>query len=170
MSGEPHTHATDPGIRATVITVSDRSAAGEREDLAGPTAVARLREAGYLADDATIAPDGSASVAAAIRDALASGARLVVTTGGTGIAPRDETPEGTRKVIDREVPGIGEELRRIGSVAAPGGVLSRGIAGVAGDALVVNLPGSPKAVAEGTPVILRVAAHALAQLAGSDHG
>lgn len=169
MTDESHPHQAASGIRAAVITVSDRSAVGEREDLAGPVAVARLRGAGFLTDDATIAPDGSASVAAAIRDALASGARLVVTTGGTGIAPRDETPEGTRKVIDREVPGIGEELRRIGSAAAPGGLLSRGIAGVAGDALVVNLPGSPKAVTEGMPVILRVASHALAQLAGSDH-
>lgn len=154
---------------AAVLTVSDRSAAGAREDLAGPAAVGALREAGFACADAVIVPDGADAVARGIRDALGSGARLVVTTGGTGIAPRDETPEGTRRVIDREVPGIAEELRRIGSAAAPGGVLSRGIAGVAGDALVVNLPGSPKAVAEGMPVILRVAAHALAQLAGGDH-
>ncbi|WP_221584158.1 molybdenum cofactor biosynthesis protein B [Microbacterium sp. G2-8] len=155
--------------RATVITVSDRSAAGEREDLAGPAAVAALREAGFSCD-ATIVPDGADSVRRALRSALDAGARLVVTTGGTGISPRDQTPEGTRPVLDREVPGIAEELRRIGAQEASGGMLSRGLAGVAGTALVVNLPGSPKAVASGIPVILRVADHALGQLEGNDHG
>lgn len=158
------------GLRAAVITVSDRSAAGERDDAAGPVAVAALREAGYDVADPAVVPDGSVSVASAIRQALASGARLVITSGGTGIAPRDETPEGTRSVIDREIPGVGEELRRIGSLVAPGGLLSRGIAGSAGEALVVNLPGSPGAVAEGMPLVLRIASHAIGQLAGGDHG
>ncbi|NHI16805.1 molybdenum cofactor synthesis domain-containing protein [Microbacterium excoecariae] len=157
-------------MRAVVITVSDRSAAGTRGDLAGPAAVSALREAGYAAADAIVVPDGAESVEGALRAALAAGARLVVTTGGTGIAPRDRTPEGTARVIDREVPGIGEELRRRGAAEAPGGLLSRGIAGVAGDALVVNLPGSPKAVASGMPVVLAVAGHALGQLGGADHG
>src|SRR5699024_9301594 len=102
------------GLRAAVITVSDRSAAGERADAAGPIAAASLREAGYDVAAPAVVPDGSAAVASAIRQALASGARLVITSGGTGIAPRDETPEGTRSAIDREIPGIGEELRRIG--------------------------------------------------------
>lgn len=156
---------------AAVITVSDRSAAGERADAGGPVAVAALRSAGFACADAAIVPDGAASVEAAIRAAIDGGARLVVTTGGTGVGPRDETPEGTRRVIAREVPGIAEELRRRGAASTPTAVLSRGVAGVTGGAgaLVVNLPGSPGAVAEGMPVVLGVAAHAIAQLDGADH-
>ncbi|OCG75210.1 MogA/MoaB family molybdenum cofactor biosynthesis protein [Microbacterium sediminis] len=154
---------------AAVITVSDRSAAGARPDAGGPVAVAALREAGFACADAAIVPDGAASVERALRAALDGGARLIVTTGGTGIAPRDETPEGTRAVIDRELPGIAEELRRRGIASTPAAILSRGIAGAAGDALIVNLPGSPSAVAEGMPVILSVARHVLAQLDGADH-
>lgn len=156
-------------MRAAVITVSDRSAAGEREDLAGPLAVAALEEAGF-ACDAAIVPDGADAVEQALRAALDAGARLVVTTGGTGIAPRDRTPEGTRRVIEREIPGIAEELRRIGAAVAPGGLLSRGVAGASGDALIVNLAGSPGAVRDGMPLICRLAPHILDQLEGSDHG
>jgi molybdenum cofactor synthesis domain-containing protein len=156
--------------RSAVITVSDRSAAGLRADAGGPLAVAALREAGYACDDAVIVPDGADSVEAALRSALAAGARVIVTTGGTGVGPRDRTPEGTRAVLDREVPGIAEELRRRGAAVIPAGMLSRGLAGMAGDALVVNLPGSPGGVRDGMPVILSVAAHVLAQVAGGDHG
>ena len=156
-------------IRAAVIIVSDRSAAGTRADGAGPIAVDALRAAGFECADATIVPDGAENVASALRAALADTARLSVTSGGTGIAPRDLTPEGTARVIDREVPGIAEELRRRGAEHAPAAALSRGIAGTAGDALIVNLPGSPKAVAEGIPIIVAVADHALAQLSGDDH-
>lgn len=154
---------------AAVITVSDRSAAGLRADAGGPIAVAALREAGFACADAAIVPDGAASVERALRAALEAGVRLIVTTGGTGISPRDETPEGTRAVISRELPGIAEELRRRGVAVTPAAILGRGIAGVAGGALIVNLPGSPSAVAEGMPVILSVARHALAQLDGADH-
>lgn len=155
--------------RAAVITVSDRSAAGERADAGGPLAVAALRDAGWACDDAVIVADGAGSVEAALRAALAAGARLVVTTGGTGVGPRDLTPEGTRPVLDREVPGIAEELRRRSAAVIPAGMLSRGLAGIAGDALVVNLPGSPGAVRDGMPVILSVAAHVVSQLGGGDH-
>jgi molybdenum cofactor synthesis domain-containing protein len=155
---------------AAVITVSDRSAAGSRVDAGGPLAVSALREAGFECDDATVVPDGAESVESALRSALASGARLIVTTGGTGVGPRDRTPEGTRPVLDREVPGIAEELRRRGAEVLPAGMLTRGLAGMAGTALVVNLPGSPGGVRDGMPVILSVAAHVLAQADGGDHG
>lgn len=159
--------------RAVVITVSDRSAAGLREDRSGPLAVAGLRDGGFDCGDPVVVPDGADSVEAALRAAFAEGARLIVTTGGTGVSPRDVTPEGTARVLTREIPGIAEELRRIGASEKPGGMLSRGLAGVVdapgGRALVVNLPGSTAAVGSGIPIILSVARHVIDQLAGGDH-
>ena len=135
--------------RAAVITVSDRSSSGERVDASGPVAVAALREAGFDCADAVVVPDGADSVERALVAEILAGAKLIVTSGGTGVAPRDETPEGTRRVVTREVPGIVEELRRRGAAEMPAGMLSRGVAGVADPhaALIVNLPGSPKGVA-----------------------
>jgi len=156
-------------LRAAVITVSDRSAAGERDDASGPVAVEALREAGFACDGAVIVPDGADYVERALRSAIDAGARLVVTTGGTGVSPRDETPEGTARVIERTVPGIAEELRRRGAAEMPAGMLSRGLAGVAAGALIVNLPGSPRAVASGMPLVLSVARHVTDQLRGEDH-
>lgn len=155
--------------RAAVITVSDRSSTGLRPDGGGPIAVAALREAGIDCDEAAIVPDGADSVEDALRAALAAGARLIVTTGGTGVGPRDRTPEGTARVLELEIPGIAEELRRLGAAEKPAGMLSRGLAGTAGGALIVNLPGSPAAVASGVPVILSVSRHVIDQLAGGDH-
>jgi molybdenum cofactor synthesis domain-containing protein len=157
--------------RAAVITVSDRSAAGEREDTAGPVAVTALREAGYECPDAVIVPDGADSVERAVSALALAGAKLIVTTGGTGVSPRDETPEGTARLLTRELPGIAEELRRRSAAEKPAGMLSRGVAGVIDPhgALVVNLPGSPAAVASGIPVIVSVARHVIDQLGGSDH-
>lgn len=154
---------------AAVITVSDRSARGERPDTAGPLAVEALRAAGWDCSDAAIVADGASSVAEALRAAIVAGARLIVTTGGTGVSPRDETPEGTGEVIERELPGIAEELRRRGVAETPTAVLSRGRAGVAGRTLIVNLPGSPRAVASGIEVVTGVAGHVVAQLDGHDH-
>lgn len=154
---------------AVVVTVSDRSAAGERADAGGPIAVAALRDAGWACGDAIVVPDGADSVERALRLAVTGGARLVVTTGGTGLGPRDLTPEGTSRVIERDVPGIAEELRRTGARALPAGMLSRGRSGTTGGALVVNLPGSPSAVRDGMPIILSVAAHVASQLDGGDH-
>lgn len=156
---------------AYVITVSDRSASGEREDTGGPLAVGLLRDAGWDCPDAVVVPDGAVSVADALRRAVDSGARLILTTGGTGVAPRDETPEGTRPIITRELPGLAEELRRSGLADTPKAVLSRGLAGIVdpAGALVVNLPGSMNAVASGVPVVLTVARHIVDQLAGGDH-
>lgn len=156
-------------MQAAVITVSDRSSAGTRLDRSGPVAVEALRSAGFVCDDAIIVPDGAASVRDALRAALAVGARLIVTSGGTGIGPRDRTPEGTGEVLEVLLPGIPEELRRIGAAAAPGGMLSRGLAGIAGSALIVNLPGSPGGVRDGIRVVLSVAEHVIAQLDGGDH-
>ncbi|MFT4135851.1 MogA/MoaB family molybdenum cofactor biosynthesis protein [Microbacterium sp.] len=157
------------GMLAAVITVSDRSAAGLRADASGPVAAELLRAAGFDVGEATVVPDGADSVEQALRAAIGAGARLVVTTGGTGLSPRDETPEGTARVLERAVPGIAEELRRIGAAAKPAGMLSRGLSGIAGGALIVNLAGSPHAVASGMPVVLSVAWHVIDQLSGGDH-
>ncbi|MDN3496648.1 MogA/MoaB family molybdenum cofactor biosynthesis protein [Planococcus sp. APC 4015] len=154
---------------AVVITVSDRSAAGTRTDGSGPIAVEALRAAGFTCDDAAIVADGADSVEQALRTALDAGAQLIITTGGTGISPRDQTPDGTSRVLQRDVPGIAEELRRLGTAEKPGGMLSRGLAGVVGGSLIVNLPGSTAAVASGMPVVLSVARHVIDQLAGGDH-
>lgn len=156
---------------AAVITVSDRSSRGERPDRSGPVAVAALRESGFVCADPLVVPDGADEVEAAVRDAVRRGARLVVTSGGTGVGPRDMTPEGSVRVITRELPGIAEELRRRGAQEKPAAMLSRGRAGVVDPegALVVNLPGSPAGVASGMPVVLSVAGHVLDQLAGEDH-
>lgn len=158
-------------LTAYVITVSDRSFDGVREDRGGPLAVGLLRDAGFACPDAEIVPDGARAVEDALRRAVATGARLIVTTGGTGVGPRDATPEGTRPVITRELPGIAEELRRRGLDDTPMSVLSRGLAGVADPegALIVNLPGSTRAVASGVPIVLGVAAHIVEQVAGGDH-
>ena len=155
--------------RATVITVSDRSAAGLRDDSSGPIGVGLVRDDGWECADAVVIPDGADAVEAALRAAIAGGAALIVTTGGTGVSPRDQTPEGTARVIERELPGIAEELRRRGAVEKPAAMLTRGLAGVAGRTLIVNLPGKPAAVTSGIPVVLSVAAHVIDQLAGGDH-
>jgi molybdenum cofactor synthesis domain-containing protein len=158
---------------AVVITVSDRSARGEREDESGPRAVELLRAAGYHVDEARIIPDGEDSVRDALGVAIEAGARLVITSGGTGVAPRDLTPEGTRSLLTKELPGIAEELRREGALHSKHAVLSRGLAGVAGSpatSLVINLPGSVRAVEQGMKVVLPLVAHILDQLDGGDHG
>jgi len=156
-------------LAAAVITVSDRSARGERVDRSGPIAVAALRAAGFDCDDAAIVPDGADSVETALHAALQRGIRLIITTGGTGISPRDLTPEGTARVLTRQLPGIAEELRRRATAEKPGGMLSRGLSGIADGALIVNLPGSTAAVESGVQLVLEVAHHALGQLEGEDH-
>ncbi|MBW9111200.1 MogA/MoaB family molybdenum cofactor biosynthesis protein [Microbacterium ureisolvens] len=157
--------------RAAVVTVSDRSAGGLRTDESGPIAVAALREAGFDCADAVVVPDGADSVERALTAEVVAGVKLIVTTGGTGVSPRDQTPEGTARVVTRQIPGISEELRRRGAAEKPAGMLTRGIAGVVDPhgVLVVNLPGSPAGVASGMPVVVSVARHVLDQLGGSDH-
>ncbi|MCC2333126.1 MogA/MoaB family molybdenum cofactor biosynthesis protein [Cellulomonas wangsupingiae] len=158
-----------PGRRAVVVTASDRAAAGTYADRSGPVLVAGLRALGLRVDDPVVVPDG-APVEQALRDAVAAGVALVVTTGGTGLGPRDATPEATLAVLDRRVPGIAEALRADAvrrGVAA--GVLSRGVAGVAGRTLVVNVAGSVGAARDALEVLAPVLPHALAQVAGGDH-
>ncbi|MDX2376839.1 MogA/MoaB family molybdenum cofactor biosynthesis protein [Microbacterium sp. LRZ72] len=163
--------STSRPLPAAVITVSDRSAAGLREDRSGPAAVELLRADGWTTDEPVVVSDGADQVAAAVRAAVAAGVRLIVTTGGTGVSPRDQTPEGTSRVITREVPGLAEHLRRIGADEKPAGMLSRGLAGVVDPqgVLVVNLPGSTAAVTTGIPAVLSVARHVIDQLEGGDH-
>lgn len=163
-------------IPAAVVTVSTRASSGVRADTAGPAIVAELVRGGFSCDEPVVIADGAENVERALWAELAGGARLIVTTGGTGVSPTDETPEGTARVITRELPGIAEELRRVGVAETPGAMLSRGLAGVVDPiagittgALIVNLPGSPKAVASGMRVILSVAQHVIEQLIGEDH-
>ena len=157
-------------IRALAVTVSNRAAAGVYDDTSGPVLAGLLRSAGCAeVDGPLVVPDGEA-VEAVLREALADGYDVVVTTGGTGLTPTDQTPEMTRRVIDREIPGIAEALRAGGAAAGvPAAILSRGVAGVAGRTLVVNLPGSTGGVRDGMAVLGPVLAHAVAQINGGDH-
>lgn len=154
--------------RAEVITISTRAAAGVYADDAGPAVADVLREAGFTVGPVRVVPDGHGVVATEIRAACES-ADLVLTTGGTGLHPTDETPEATADVVDRPVPGIAEAMRAASLQVTPMGMLSRGVAGIRGSTLVVNLPGSPKAAVENLRVVLPVLDHALEQLAGGDH-
>jgi molybdenum cofactor synthesis domain-containing protein len=157
-------------IRALAVTVSNRAAAGVYEDRSGPVLLDLLRSAGCdVVDGPLVVPDGEA-VERALRDSVAAGYDLVVTTGGTGLTPTDLTPEMTRRVLDREIPGIAEALRATGAAAGiPSAILSRGLAGVAARTLIVNLPGSSGGVRDGMNVLRPILAHAIDQIRGGDH-
>jgi molybdenum cofactor synthesis domain-containing protein len=151
--------------RATVITVSDTCARGERADLSGPEACRLLREAGFDVDAPRVVPDDRETIAASLREAAVR-STLVVTAGGTGLAARDVTPEATLDVLEREAPGIAEHLRARGLADTPLAPLSRGRAGLVGACLIVNLPGSPKGVRSSLAALLPLLPHVVDLLAG----
>lgn len=156
-------------IRALAITVSNRAAAGVYEDRSGPVLAQLLREAGCEVDGPVVIPDG-ATVEVALQDAVSAGYEVVVTTGGTGLTPGDLTPEMTRLVLDREIPGIPEAIRAAGVAAGvPAAALSRGAAGLANATLIVNLPGSTGGVRDGMAVLSGLIEHAVDQIHGGDH-
>ena len=156
---------TEPGPAIAILTVSDRVAKGERDDRGGDALAERAGAAGFPVVARLVVPDERAAIETALRD-LAGRAAIVLTTGGTGLGPRDVTPEATRAVLDREAPGIAEALRAASLAITPFAMLSRAAAGLIGKVLVVNLPGNPKAVGEEWVVLEPVLRHAVETSAG----
>ena len=156
-------------IRAAVVTVSDKGSQGLREDLSGPEVARILKDHRIEVTTVTIVPDEPEAISTVLRE-LADRRRLdlVVTTGGTGVTPRDVTPEATRAVLDREIPGIGEAMRQASMAVTPHAMISRALAGIRGQTLIVNLPGSPKGARENLAVIMPAIPHAIAKIKGSD--
>lgn len=155
-------------MRARVIVASNRAAAGVYADTSGPRLVAGLRELGCEVGDPVVVPDGE-PVAQALREAVADGVDVVLTSGGTGVTPTDHTPEATRGVLDFEIPGIAEAIRAYSRDRVPAAALSRGLAGVAGRTLIVNLPGSTGGAKDGLAVLGPLLRHTIDQINGGDH-
>ncbi|GGP18506.1 MogA/MoaB family molybdenum cofactor biosynthesis protein [Nonomuraea glycinis] len=155
-------------IRALVVTASNRASAGIYEDKSGALLVTLLGEAGCTVDGPVVVPDGD-PVEGALRDGVAAGYDVIVTTGGTGLTPTDLTPEMTARVITREIPGIAESIRSANRDKVPTSILSRGLAGQAGATLIVNLPGSSGGVRDGVAVLTPILQHAVDQIRGGDH-
>jgi molybdenum cofactor synthesis domain-containing protein len=158
-----------PGARAVVVTASNRAAAGVYADRSGRALADGLAALGFAVDGPHVRPDDVGALEEVLRAAVASGADVVLTTGGTGLSPTDVTPEATRAVLEREAPGIAEAVRRYGEGKVPTSVLSRGTAGTAGRTLIVNLPGSTGGVRDGLAVLGPLLPHVVSQLRGGDH-
>ena len=157
--------------RAHVITVSDGVSAGTRDDVSGPALLDVLKRASFQVSGPEVVPDAEDRISDAVVAAVVDGADLVVTTGGTGLGPRDVTPQATSLLIDYEVPGIGELMRRAGGSSTPMAALSRGVAGVRGQALILNVPGSVNGATESLEAVIPVLGHAIQLLHGdTKHG
>ncbi|MGH9785261.1 MAG: MogA/MoaB family molybdenum cofactor biosynthesis protein [Terriglobia bacterium] len=153
-------------LRAAVVTVSDSVFQGRRQDGSGPAVVEVLEKSGWTVADRRVVADDVAVIAATLRELSGHGIEAIFTTGGTGLAARDVTPEATRKVIAREIPGLTEHIRREGARTTPTAILSRGVAGVCGTTIILNLPGSPQGAVDSLKAVVAVLPHAVDLLAG----
>lgn len=160
--------AGTPAPRGLVVTASNRASQGVYEDRGGPLLAGALKRLGFAVDGPRVVPDGD-PVELALREGVAAGYDVILTTGGTGISPTDRTPDATARVLDYEIPGIPQAIRAEGLEKVPTAALSRGLAGVAGRTLIVNLPGSTGGVRDGLAVLARILPHAVDQLRGGDH-
>ncbi len=164
----PSAGPTASPYRALVVTASNRAAAGVYADTGGPILADGLTTLGFAVDGPKVVPDGD-PVEQALREGVAAAYDVILTTGGTGVSPTDRTPDATRRVLDYEIPGIPEAIRAEGAAKVPAAALSRGLAGVAGRTLIVNLPGSTGGVRDGLAVLGRLLVHAVDQIHGGDH-
>lgn len=153
-------------MNASILTISDKGHRGERDDLSGPALAAWLAQHSVEVVSRRIVPDDAGAISAQLIEWVDSGSDLILTTGGTGVSPRDRTPEATRAVLDREIPGIAEAMRACSLGQTPFAVLSRGVAGIRGRTLIVNLPGSPAGAVENLAAVWTALPHAVKKIQG----